>query len=116
MTQVLNAGHYQIDGTDRYESCKNDVDETYVEYRRRWVEYPKNNYLGEFPLHIDLESTNACNLRCEYCSRNFMAEKLGYMEFDLFKKCIDEASQYNLPSIKLKRIFQKWSAMQKKEA
>lgn len=68
-------------------------DERFLEYRRRWHEYPRNFIVGEFPIHVDIESTNACNLRCPFCAvtfKNWGPYRRGYMEFDLFQNIIEE--------------------------
>jgi len=44
-----------------------------------------------FPYHVFLESTNVCNLRCKICTRNLSPLKLGSMDFELFKKIVNEA-------------------------
>lgn len=100
MTKI-NTGHYQFLGTDRLEDGEKSFDKDYFAYREKWREYPKKRIVDEFPLHLDIESTNACNLKCPMCGRNFMKEKIGYIEWKLFKKIIDEAVKYHLPSIKL---------------
>lgn len=101
MKTIVNAGFYQVLGTDRFDNCDKRFGKKYEEYRRKWFEYPQKKILSEFPLHLDVESTNACNLRCVMCARNFMSEKIGHMSWGLFKKVIDEGAKYNLPSIKL---------------
>jgi MoaA/NifB/PqqE/SkfB family radical SAM enzyme len=98
---IVDSGHYQLMGTDREDNFDADLGEAYTEYRRKWNECPRQRVLNEFPLHLDIESTNACNLRCIMCGRNFMTEKIGYMDWELFKKIIDEGARYRLPSIKL---------------
>ncbi len=98
---IVNSGFYEILGTDRYRNSDEIFGEKYKEYRKKWFEYPQKFILADFPLHIDAESTNACNLRCAMCTRNFMTEKIGNMEFKLFKKIIDESADYGLPSLKL---------------
>ena len=98
---IINPGHYQILGTDRFDNFDNYFGKEYTEYRSKWNEHPKKRIVNEFPLHVDIESTNACNLRCVMCPRNFMTEKTGYIEWALFEKIIDEGAEYRLPSIKL---------------
>lgn len=76
------------------------------EYRRKWEENPKNQKVERFPIHLDIESTRICNLRCKMCPRTVKmeaGEKLyeGNMDFGLFKKIIDEGSEKGLYSIKL---------------
>ena len=79
-------------------------DEKFLEYRKRWFEYPANFITGEFPIHLDIESTNICNLRCPFCATTFNRwgpNKRGYMDIELFKKIIDEGAENGLYSIKL---------------
>jgi radical SAM protein with 4Fe4S-binding SPASM domain len=77
----------------------------YFEYRQKWHEYPEKQYLSPFPLHLDLDITNACNLRCKMCARTIMIEKgntpdIGFMDFDFVKHLIDEGASQGLASIK----------------
>jgi len=97
----INTGHYQILGTDKFDNGEKSFSKEYFDYRQKWKEYPQKKIVGYFPLHLDIESTNACNLRCPMCGRNFMKEKIGYIDLKLYKKIIDEAARYHLPSIKL---------------
>ena len=53
------------------------------------------------PLSIQLEPTNHCNLKCISCPRDTMAREKGYMDFELFKKVIDEASRIGVKYIHL---------------
>lgn len=46
------------------------------------------------PNEITIELTNNCNLRCIMCPRNKMTRPRGYMNFDLFKKIIDQSYEY----------------------
>ena len=78
----------------------------YWEYRKKWEENPKRQIVGNFPLHLDLEVSRRCNLRCPMCPRTIKmerGEKLeeGDMSFELFKKIVDEGSKNGLYSIKL---------------
>jgi len=97
----INPGFNELMGTDERDDCNKSFPKEFFEYREKWEKYPKEDIVGDFPLHVDIESTNACNLRCVMCGRNFMKEKIGFMEWSLFKKIIDECSENNLPSIKL---------------
>ena len=78
-------------------------DERFLEYRRRWYEYPLNFIVGEFPIHLDIETTNACNLHCPFCAvtfNNWGPYRRGYMELALFRKIIDEGVENGLCSVK----------------
>lgn len=48
----------------------------------------------EFPERIEIELVSDCNLRCTYCPRHYINELNGYIEFNLFKKIINEALSY----------------------
>jgi sulfatase maturation enzyme AslB (radical SAM superfamily) len=45
------------------------------------------------PYYISIEITNACNLKCEMCYRSKRKAGIGYMDFDLFCRIVDEAAQ-----------------------
>lgn len=76
----------------------------FLEYRKKWHEYPNNFIVGDFPMHLDIESTAACNLRCPFCAttfKNWGPKNTGFMDMDLFRKIIDEGAKNGLCSIKL---------------
>lgn len=47
-----------------------------------------------FPEIVHIESTNACNAKCIMCARDTMRRKVGFMDFGLFRKIIDECCRY----------------------
>ena len=82
------------------------ISEEYQQYRQAWESYPKECYVSQFPLHLDIELTTRCNLSCDMCpfhSENapFKPEEEVDMDFKLYKKIIDEGSKKGLKSIKL---------------
>ena len=48
----------------------------------------------EYPAHLFLETTRACNLHCKSCPRSILTSGYGHMNFGLFKKIIDEAGLF----------------------
>lgn len=58
---------------------------------------PKINY----PHIIEIELTNDCNLQCKHCHRNVMMRPIGYMEYDVFKKIIDEITSYPIAFLRI---------------
>jgi MoaA/NifB/PqqE/SkfB family radical SAM enzyme len=81
----------------------------YWEYRRRWVEYPRQCIVPEFPLCLDIETTNVCNLDCIMCPRTVYIARgtygpIGMMDFDLYRGLIDQGARYGLPSVKLQYL------------
>ncbi|KAB2953626.1 radical SAM protein [Heliorestis acidaminivorans] len=81
----------------------------YREYRKKWSHNPKNHILEEVPLHLDIEPTNACNLKCPMCARTVLLQDsnkknsfpITTMDMDLYRKIIDEATEIGVYSIKL---------------
>lgn len=55
----------------------------------------------DFPAHLFIEPTNACNFRCKMCVRTNGNNPIGNMDFALFKKIVDEAKQYGPRSFSL---------------
>ncbi|MBI2251216.1 MAG: SPASM domain-containing protein [Armatimonadetes bacterium] len=69
--------------------------------RLRWHYHPRLKYAGRFPDHLDIEITNVCQLKCPMCAQNVTHTKKGFMDFNLYKKIIDEIAEYKIYSIKL---------------
>ncbi len=46
-----------------------------------------------FPISLNIESTNLCNLQCFFCPREESSKGIGSMEFELFCKIIDECAE-----------------------
>ncbi len=46
----------------------------------------------DFPMALDIESTNLCNLDCFFCPRKEAAKGEGLMDFDLFTRIVDECA------------------------
>jgi hypothetical protein len=86
-------------------------DEDYRAYRREWGRRPADRDPGVFPLHLDLDPTNACNLKCTMCPRTHYLEtgrtkwapggKIGFMDFDLYRRILDQAADGGVYSLKL---------------
>src|SRR3990172_1553494 len=53
--------------------------------------------LPKFPYLCDVELTNYCNLKCIFCGQQGMTRDSGFMSEEVFKKVVDECSQYNTP-------------------
>ncbi len=49
--------------------------------------------------HISIETTNLCPAHCTICPREQLTQKLGIMDFDLFKKIVDDAAQYDITTL-----------------
>jgi len=71
---------------------------SYIFDRIRWNLYPRIRHVSRFPTHVDLELSSACNLNCSMCYTTTDEFKKNVsrmnLDFDLFKKVIDECSSY----------------------
>ena len=76
----------------------------YWEYRKKWEECANKQIVPKGPIHLDIETTNACNLKCKMCFRNALAEKKefkqGFIELAFFSDLIDQAIDLNVCSVK----------------
>lgn len=90
----------EILGTDRFEDTNREFGKRFLDYRKEWRENPKHFIVNKFPLHLDVELNNTCNLRCLMCQIPFSKMEKNFMGIDMLKKILDEAAKYNLFSIK----------------
>lgn len=69
-----------------------DASDEYREYRRCWIENPKGFVLRDMPMHLDIEASSRCNLRCTFCDKlpNLKPGQLGNLDPKLFKHIIDQ--------------------------
>ena len=76
----------------------------YRHYRNHWSDFPKRQFVAEYPLLVDMELSTLCNLRCPMCYTitDEFKQKVhaGLMDFGLFKKIIDEIAG-KVPAIRL---------------
>ena len=91
--------------SDRDERWKSSLPPEYWAYRKRWEENPQNRVVEAFPVHLDIEATSSCNLKCIMCPRTEMVEegtfwKVKNFDMDLYKRLIDEGAEKGLSSIK----------------
>lgn len=83
-------------------TIEHNTDEAYQEYRKLWKMAERREILTKVPLHLDIELTNHCNLRCNMCWHyKFLESQKGFMDFELYKKIIDEGVVKGVKAIKL---------------
>lgn len=100
MTQIIpNANFYSLGGVSVHENQSAE----YQEYRRKWIEYPANFILRDFPMHLDIETTSRCNLKCTFCDKLplLTKDRLGHIDISLYKKIIHEGAEHHLWGVKL---------------
>lgn len=82
------------------------ADPRYIEYRRKWAANPAGLIVADFPMHLDIEVTTACNLLCPMCPRTVMIENgrqptSFFLPFDVYKRIIDEGADNGLYAVNL---------------
>lgn len=95
-TEILNAVRYKDD----------EAKIAYLVYRYKFNHYPRNKIVNNFPIVVCIEPTSICNLRCIMCfqaDKSFSSDKkyLGMMDFEFYKRVIDECAENELRSIVL---------------
>ena len=77
----------------------------YLIYRYKFRTWPRTKTLSEFPIHLLIEPTSICNIRCVMCfqtDKSFaQKEYMGRMPMAMFSKVIDEASLNSCKAITL---------------
>jgi radical SAM protein with 4Fe4S-binding SPASM domain len=73
--------------------------------RIKWHYFPKFFLVPSFPTHLEIEASSACQMRCPMCKTSEMIKsgvfRAGLMDFDLYRKIIDQCTREPLHSIKL---------------
>lgn len=75
--------------------------EQYEHYRREWNRADRDSYCPPHPLHIDIELSDACNLKCKMCAHGIgIATPVGFMERNLVFRLVQECAELGVHSIK----------------
>lgn len=104
MMVIVKINKNQAYLSSRFENFKFDLKRgnghlfSYILDRIRWHIYPRINKVSEFPTHIDIELSSACNLNCPMCyttTDEFKSNvKRVNLDLELFKKIVDECAKY----------------------
>jgi len=94
----INKGHFDLDTLERIDSFQKKMavgwEDEYYQYRYLWKALPEKREIRSYPLLVDIELASVCNLKCPMCytiTDEFKGKvKRGLIEFDLFKKIVDE--------------------------
>ncbi len=73
----------------------------YLQYRSEWDRSEKGEYLPDFPIQLDLELADYCNLQCSMCPRSIDRGSNARLSFSDFKRLIDEGAENGLRAIGL---------------
>ena len=64
--------------------------------RTLWSMLWRRPIVASLPVHLQLESTDACNLHCTSCSRDMIVSRSQLLDESLWKKIIDELKPLNI--------------------
>ena len=53
------------------------------------------------PEIVQIESTNICNAKCVFCPRDEMHRRQGVMDFDLYRKVVDECAALGITHVRV---------------
>ena len=75
---------------------------TWEEYRDAWAKAERRELLTKHPLHLDMEFSGNCDLKCSMCWQSGeIGTPLGLMKDRLFKQVIDAGVRHGLAAVKL---------------
>ena len=84
------------------EIFKRNLDINFLQYRFKWNYYPRWNVVPAFPLHVDIETTDKCNLRCVMCVHGQgEVPNTGFIDYDFACRILEQCRRNNVASIKL---------------
>jgi len=85
--------------------------EEYFEYRKNWARFPQEKIVSHFPLNLDIETTDLCNLKCPMCARTIKDSdqehhlvKSRYIDREAYINIIDQAVEHGVKAIKLQYL------------
>ena len=89
---------------DINEKLSSIIGEKFVEYRKKWDRVNKFELQTKFPLYLEVELHQICNLRCPMCSITVPEARSKYitdehMTWSTYEKIILEAEKYDCPSL-----------------
>jgi radical SAM protein with 4Fe4S-binding SPASM domain len=86
-------------------------DEEYWEYRKNWSKFPNEKIVPDFPLNVDIETTDLCNLKCPMCARTIMDAnketrpmKSRFIDKEAYMDIIDQCAENGVKAIKLQYL------------
>ena len=56
---------------------------------------------AHWPDIVQIESTNLCNAKCVFCPRDEMHRRQGVMDFDLYRKIVDECAALGITHVRV---------------
>lgn len=92
-------GNLRFAKSDYHKPMIERFGERYLQYRREWDKSAKGEYLPPFPIQLDLEIIDYCNLQCIMCPRSINRGSGTKLPLADFKRIIDEGAEKGLKAI-----------------
>lgn len=98
----LEHGYFRLSGNPvRYFLSQGNITAHLID-RVKFRLFPKFGVVSNFPTHIDIEASSACQMRCPMCYTTNMDDTFkGIMDYSLYTKIIDQAAAGGTYSVKL---------------
>lgn len=91
-----------------YQTLERELGSRVSEYRKKWEIAGKRKTVFKYPLHLNLELSFGCNLRCPFCifslprkQQYYKANAKDKIPFDKYRQIIDEGVRHGLCSVSL---------------
>jgi radical SAM protein with 4Fe4S-binding SPASM domain len=105
--QQLNKQVQLLSDKNILEILDREIGNGFADYRRAWDASMNLETVPDFPLTLELETNNFCNLRCRMCvfaAKDVHPDKRqgaakSYMAWDIFQAMIDEGVEHGLPAL-----------------
>jgi radical SAM protein with 4Fe4S-binding SPASM domain len=102
MARYREINHLQRQVFRVREFVRRKADWRFLLYRLRWNYAARADYVGAFPVNLDIEPTEACNLKCVMCPTGFHgAADTRMIDMGLTRRLIDQAAAHGTYSVKL---------------
>lgn len=100
-TPVLSRFWENIDEIEVDPSWRRYLSPEYFTYREKFEQARRREFLGRFPLSIEIEATYHCNLKCPFCARVVKPDErnAGHMSDTLWKKFLRECERNGLKAL-----------------
>lgn len=73
--------------------------ERYSAYRQQWGNATMASYPKDFPMHLDFDLVDACNMQCPLCHQAYRTREAARLTANDIERIFSEAGRYNLYAV-----------------
>lgn len=101
MARYKEINTFQRRAASVIEWARRGLDPRFLLYRLKWNLVARYDYVPSFPIHLDIETTEDCNLKCVMCVHGITGvPNTGMIKMEFAKEMIDQAVAGGTKSIK----------------